>query len=270
MKIIYTLLASSLLFFTASSQPLKFSANYNLDLPQCDMGKNIQAAHGMQVGLLYQLPGALKKFSVGLEAGGGSYAHKQIDQTFKFDNNTSTVVPVNYNSNIYNASLQTRYNVLDDKKFKVVPYINAKGGLYTFSSNINIEDPQDPDGCRALERKNIIKDKTLYWSAGGGVQINPAVFSKRPGKGRVLIDIGANIVRGGTLDYINTKNLKDGHNHNDMPQEGGKPMNVRFINASTQSIHEHSVAQVYTSSLKMMEFRTGVILVLGKGCCKKR
>ena len=41
-----------------------------------------------------------------------------------------------------------------------------------------------------------------------------------------------------------------------------KPLNVQFINDSTQSIHEHTVAQVYTSPLRMLEFRAGITVKL--------
>ena len=91
------------------------------------MGKNIQPAHSMQTGVLYQFPGELKRLSVGVEFGIGIYAHETIDQTFQFDNNTSTVLPVDYSSNVFNTNLQARLNLLSDKKF-IVPKNNAKGG----------------------------------------------------------------------------------------------------------------------------------------------
>jgi len=263
MKHTSTLLLTCILYFTASSQPWKFTSQYGLGSPQQQMGSNIQAAHSLQIGGLYQLPGNLDNFSVGIETGLGLYAHKRVDQTFKFDANTSTVVPVNYNSNVFNVNLQTRYNIVDEDRFPIVPYINAKAGLYNFYSNITIEDPNDPDGCKPLDRKNLINDKTLYWSAGAGVQINPDNLSKRKNDSRVRIDIAANIIRGGKLDYINTKNLMDATS---MPEPGAKSLNATFINAGTQQIHEHSIAQVYTSHLRMMEFRAGVSVLLG---CKK-
>ena len=100
----------------------------------------------------------------------------------------------------------------------------------------------------------------MYWSAGGGIQINPVNAAKHKHNGRVMIDIGANTIRGGTISYINTKHLMDAQ---DVSTGNEKPLNVRFINASTQSIHEHTVAQVYTSSLRMLEFRAGITVRLG-------
>src|SRR5687767_5511439 len=128
MKYTSTLLLICLTFFTASSQPWKFTAHYSLGSPQQQMGSNIQSVHSFQAGILYALPGQFKNLSVGLEAGLGMYAHKKVDQTFQFDANSSTVVPVNYNSNVFNVSVQTRYNILDEDQFHVVPYINIKGG----------------------------------------------------------------------------------------------------------------------------------------------
>ena len=118
----------------------------------------------------------------------------------------STVLPVDYNSNVFNANIQARLNLLSDKNF-IIPYINAKGGLYNFFSMIYIGDPNDPGGCRALEQKNIMNDVTMYWSDGGGLQINPAIFSKHKHSGKLMIDISANIIHGGTISYINTKHL---------------------------------------------------------------
>lgn len=259
MRYVSTLLLVSFLSLSVYSQNWKLATSYSLAIPQHDMKKNIPPAHSLQAGVLYRLPGPLKQLSVGIELGIGVYANKRIEQTFQFDNNTTSVVPVNYSSNVFNANLQARLNLLSDKNY-IIPYFNAKGGLYNFFSNIYIEDPENADGCHALQQENIINDKTMYWSAGGGIQINTCAFAKRKFRRNVSLDISANTIRGGTIDYINTKRLLDAQAVN---TTGGKPLNVRFINASTQEIHEHSVAQVYTSPLRMLEFRAGIKVNLG-------
>ncbi|WP_081154870.1 hypothetical protein [Niastella vici] len=260
MKIISTLFISCLLYFTATSQPVKLFGNYSLSLPQQQMASNIQAIHSLHIGGLYQLPGQLKNLNVGLEFGIGMYAHKKIDQTFNFDANTSTVVPVNYNSNVFNFNLQTRYMFLDETKHLIVPYFTAKAGVYDFFSNIYIEDPSDPDGCHPLDKKNLISDKALYWGAGVGFQVDPSLFSKHKKDLPVKFDVSVNTIRGGKLDYINTKDLKD---EQDVPSTNGKPLLVKFINVGTQDIHEHKVAQVYTSPLRLIEIKAGLLFRLG-------
>lgn len=257
MKFISTLFLG-FLFFSANGQQWKFTTSYSLGIPRQEMGKNIQPAHSLQTGVLYQFPGELKRLYAGLEFGIGIYAHERIDQTFQFDNNTTTVLPVDYSSNVFNANIQARFDLLSDKNF-IIPYINAKGGLYNFYSSVYIGDPEDDGGCRALEQETILNDKTMYWSAGGGLQINPTIFSKNKRSSNVVIDISANTIRGGTLSYINTKHLMEPP---DISDPDGKPLDVQFINASTQSIHEHTVAQVYTSPLRILEFRAGITIRL--------
>jgi hypothetical protein len=94
------------------------------------------------------------------------------------------------------------------------------------------------------------------------VQIHPDVFLKHNRHGRLRIDISANMIRGGKVDYINTKNLQDA---TEIPEgSGAKPLNVRFMKVSTQRIYEHSVAQVYTSPLRFFEARIGISLLLSK------
>jgi hypothetical protein len=160
---------------------------------------------------------------------------------------------------VINAKLVTRFHLLNEDRFFIIPYLVGKAGLYDFHSNVVVEDPDDPDGCVALDRKNIIRDQTLYWSAGGGIQIDPSVFSKKKRReNNVRIDISAQTVRGGSIDYINTKHLM---NAQDVPEPGAKSVKARFINASTQHIHEHSVAQLYTSALRLFEIRAGVTVV---------
>jgi hypothetical protein len=257
MKFISTLLLGCL-FFSADCQQFKLTTGYSLGLPGKELDKNIQPVHSMLTGLLYQFPGELKRLSVGMELGIGIYAHQKIDQTFQFDNSTSTVLPVDYSSNAFNANIQARFNLLSEKN-PIIPYITAKGGLYSFYSSIYIGDPEDGGGCHALEQENIMKDKTMYWSAGGGLQINPTIFSRNKHNSSLMIDISTNTIQGGDISYINTKHLMDAPSTSD---PDGKPLNVQFINASTQSIHEHKVAQVYTSPLKMLEFRAGITFMI--------
>ena len=80
--------------------------------------------------------------------------------------------------------------------------------------------------------------------------------------------MSVNQVTGYNLDYINTKNIQD-HVHVDpnapQPLPGkGEPLNVRFVNVNTQAIHEHQVAEVYNSPLRMLDIKLGVIFKLAK------
>ena len=77
-----------------------------------------------------------------------------------------------------------------------------------------------------------------------------------------------NKIKGGSLDYINTKHLSS-HVHTDpnnpAPSDGkSEPLNIRFLNVSTQTIHEHQVAEVYNSPVQMLDIKIGLLVRIGK------
>ncbi len=112
-----------------------------------------------------------------------------------------------------------------------------------------------------MDRKNIIKDGTFMGAYGGGLQMDWALFDKKAPKNKVWIDINVQNIRGGRLNYINTKKLIDTSNP-PTPGPDGKALNVMFINASTNEIHEHQVAEVYTTPLRMLEFKLSAVFAL--------
>lgn len=258
MKFIFTLSLFTLFSLTINAQHWQLEGGYSLGLMQKEMKENIPPAHSLKIGGAYQLPGKWNRVAIGAELGVGVYASKTIDQTFNFGS-SSSVVPVNYSSNVFTGNINLRYDFADNQEM-LIPYISAKTGVYRFYSNIYVEDPRDVLGCRALQQENIISDNTLYWSAGGGLKVNSGFFGKYKHRSNVLIDLGAHFTRGGTMDYINTTRLMEVQNST--PQS--KPVNVTFVNANTQEIHEHTVAQVYSSPLRMLEIKAGVVFLLGR------
>ena len=38
---------------------------------------------------------------------------------------------------------------------------------------------------------------------------------------------------------------------------------MQFVNVATQTIHEHQLAEVYTSPLQLLEFKIGVSMATG-------
>ena len=75
------------------------------------------------------------------------------------------------------------------------------------------------------------------------------------------MDLRVQNIRGGSPDYINTKKLIDA-SAPPPPGEDGKALSVKFINATTNEIHEHEVAEVYTTPLRMLEFKLSWVFQL--------
>jgi hypothetical protein len=242
---------------TASAQ-FKLNAGYSLGSPQQEMNRNINLLHSIAVGGTYQLPGVLKRIEAGVDFSWGTYANESKKQTFTFRDGSSTRTRVNYSSNVLQFGLNTRVKLLTDKK--AIPYVSGKLGYASFYSNIFIEDPDDLDGCRALDQSNIIKDGTFTAGYGGGLLLDWSLFCKREGKGKKWIDISVHNIRGNNINYINTKKLYDAAN----PPTGSdsKPLNVQFVNATTNEIHEHQVAEVFNTPMRMLEIKVSAVFAL--------
>jgi hypothetical protein len=197
---------------------------------------------------LYQLPGKFKQLSAGLELGVGTYAQKTMEQTFTFRDGSQTVTDVHYSSNMWQVSGSLRYDLL--KQALITPYLNAKLGYNRLYANIRIDDPHDTDGCHPLDRKTLLSNGTFTAGGGVGVKLDVATFARSWDKGMGWFDVSVNYLAGGNVNYINTRKLSSAAS---ATTDGGKPLNVQFINASTQNIHEHQVAEVFNSPLRMFQ-----------------
>lgn len=258
MKFVKTLAFTFVLGQLSASGQSFVDVGYSLGTPRQDMNKNINLLHSLSSGIRFTIPGTRGHLQLGAEGAWGSYAVTSKEQTFRFRDGSSTRTMVNYSSNVLQGALNARWMLLHNKGIN--PYISAKGGYASFYSTIFIEDPHDIDGCRPLDQKTLLKDGTLFGGYGGGLQVDWSVFSRSAGKRSGYIDFRVQQIRGNTVSYINTKRLYDADN----PPTGGdgKAVNVQFINATTNEIHEHQVAEVYSTPLRMMEFRLSWVWVL--------
>lgn len=248
------LLVFLLVFCFGAYSQVDMSLGYELQVPTQTMAKHIQPAHGAQMGVYFQPLKKYKQFWAGVEAGIGSYARKTIEQTFTFTDGTTTRTDVRYNSNIAYGKLAIRYDV--PLKGRFVPYASVGGGLTNFYTGIYIEDPNDPLGCKALEKDLAFKDYTFIYSYGAGARIN---ISKK-GKGDVYwIDLSVFGTRGGDIEYLNVKHLGD-HQHEEPADSESKPFNTKFINVNTQDIHEHQLTRVYNSAVNLVNFKLSLFM----------
>ena len=256
MKAFYLSILIFLNGLVASAQ-LKGGFSYSLSLPQKEMKENINPIHSMN----FILFGHVKKpsqLSWGIEAGFGTYASITKDQEVRFPDGSGITTQVSYSSNTVTAGIITRYHFFKEKKLN--PYVTGKLGYASFFSKVFVADPEHDDDCKPLDKKTPIKDHSFYASYGAGVQIDVS-SKKKPGN--VWIDISVNQVHGTTLDYINIKDIKENIQNdpnNPVPEtDKSVPLSIRFVNVSTQTIHEHQMAQVYSSPLRLFEMKIGMI-----------
>jgi hypothetical protein len=256
MKTLYLVLLVGLC--NSASSQLSFYGGYAGAVPKGSMNNNINMLHSFNAGGNYVIPGSCGHLQAGIDLGIGTYANESKEQTFNFGNGSSTKTFVIYSSNVLQLNLAAK--ALLFKNAILNPYASVKAGWASFYSNIFIEDPADPNGCKALDQRNILKDGTITGSFGAGVMLDLSMFCPNLTKGARSIDFSINHIRGGNISYINTKKLIDAANP-PMNSEG-KAVNVKFVNATTQQIHEHQVAEVYTTPLKFMEFKVTAVFNL--------
>jgi hypothetical protein len=166
---------------------------------------------------------------------------------------------INYSSNTFNANAVVRIDLT--RQSLITPYVILKGGMYSFFSNIRVDDPQDTDGCRALESKSILNDNTAALTYGGGLRYQ--IYRDRYTRcgGQRYIDFQVTNTRGGTVEYINTKKLND-HQHATATVSSGdgeevKPLEMKFINVQSKVVHNHKVAEVFKTPLRLLDIRIG-------------
>jgi hypothetical protein len=257
MKHLFTLLLTAAAISVMAQTRL--TTGYSLSAPQQKMNDNINLLHSLAAGIEFKIPGTAGRLALGAEGSWGLYANTSKEQTFNFGNGVSTRTMVNYSSNVWQGALTGKLFLLKEKG--ITPYVSGKAGYTGFYSNIFIEDPHDADGCRPLDQKTLISDAVMTLGYGGGLQIDWSLFSKESSRGKNFIDLRVQNIRGGNMDYINTKKLIDANNP--PTGGGGKPLNVQFINATTNQIHEHQVAEVFTTPLRMMEIKLSAVFSIG-------
>jgi hypothetical protein len=260
MKKILTFYALCMMTVSAYCQ-LSGSLNYSLGLPQQAMAKNINAVHQLVLTGGYKLPNH-PFMTIGAEIGLGTYANLRVPTTLSVDNSAPTSTYINYSSNTFNVNAVVRIDLI--RPSLITPYLTLKGGMYNFFSNIRVEDPQDTDGCRALESKSILNDNTAALTYGGGLRYQIYKGRNARYRNQRYIDFQITNTRGGTVEYINTKKLSDHQHHSattaTVSSGGGeevKPLEMKFINVQSKVVHNHKVAEVFKTPLRLLDIRIG-------------
>jgi hypothetical protein len=248
----------------AKAQHFEWGTGFINQTPQGTMSDNIRAANGFGTQLGYRIPILKNKLVISSEFGSGRYGKKRLEQTFQ---NDLVQTPTNFMVNYINFSnfshLNLRYEILKDKKW--TPYVHITGGRQTLGTRVRInvhEDQIGGDECVPLEDEVTFRKRTMVWGYGGGVMIN--LLSKQDmklGIPYVCLNLSVSQIQGGNLEYINVKQLEQ-LTTPPTANDAGKEWGVPFTNLNTNNIHNHTIARVYNSPLKQLQFRVGIILSL--------
>lgn len=248
------------LFAISAQAQVELGVHYFVSAPHCALGQNIQPVHNFEISGYTRLKAADRRFYVGGEVSFGEYAHRSQETTFISEDGSATTTMVDFSSNVRNYHAVAGYHFT--RSTAVVPYVTVKAGVSNFNTKIYIEDPDDHHSCHPLEARNLFSDVAFSGGAGAGVKIDASHIFKNWSKGRTWFDFSANYLYGSSIDYVNVKYMTPGEPG---PNRQTKEVSVPFIDITTQYIHEHQVAQVYTSTINFLDFKIGIVKTFG-GC----
>lgn len=228
---------------------------YEFGLPTGSMTTGMSPIHSISLSSSLPLSFITPNLQMGVDLAYGLYGSKNFGINYRQGGNYINTNVI-YNSDVAQAGINATYLLFP--KNKVQPYVTAKMGYMELSSSFSVEDPRDPEACRVLESETIAGDGTMYWGYGIGFRWN---VGNNTSRSRNFIDFSITQTRGNAVEYVNVNHLHD-HNAPPTPTDGTKPLNVTFINASNQNIHQHRIAELYNNPLNLLQFKVGYVAYL--------
>jgi len=119
-------------------------------LPQHTLQQGWNSAHGLTMDMMVRVK-SMPMLKAGLELNYGMYASTIQTQEHIFRDGTTTVTDIQFSSSI--ASIGGKAVVESPKPKTVKPYGSILFGGLSMFSDLFIEDPCNPLGCRALEAR---------------------------------------------------------------------------------------------------------------------
>jgi hypothetical protein len=257
-----------LLTYTASAQHLDIGFNYNADIPFRKTMPMMSMNHGAGLFLGYKAKD-ITPLSFTTDLSIGCFASQQRKEQYTFSDGTVTETYVNYSSNLHKFLFGLNFD-LGRQENLISGYLTAQGGYAMMNARIYIEDPNDPGGCKALVNKNTFNYGGGIYAVGGGVRVNIPKLRNKASNLDQYIDIGVKYMGGGTFNYVNVKNMEENTHTmaaagtgstSPTPGRGNtQDLNVQFVNVTTNAIHEHKVAEIYTSKFEMLNLKIGYLV----------
>lgn len=184
MKSILLLLACSI-FVNANSQKLNLTTRANMNTAAGEQVGKFKNAYGMGIG--FEI--AVKKASalkIVVNADGSTNDIESMPYEFEF-NNVPTKTTIEYNSNIFELTSGLRYIFNESKKLK--PYAGMSIGMLRYSTNYAIEDPENEDGCHAIESEKIQSDESFVGKIEGGFGLHSGGRLVLPETSSLMLDL---------------------------------------------------------------------------------
>ncbi len=227
--------------------------SYNNSNPMGQMGANIRQMHGVSLEYSYQLPRS--PFSIGIDLGFSNYGIKKIDDfTVVAEGQMPSTYDLTISNNTCHAFFTTRMNLT--RAGFVQPYLTARVGVQEYHTDFTLENPNvnhTTDCPDPVDEGAVLSDVAMAAGFGFGVNIDLGkAFKFDLGKNRVLFNVEANYLAGGSVQYMSLNaptNTNSTPRNTDIP---GLAPGVRTLN------HQYHSGNVYRSAIRMYDIKIGV------------
>jgi hypothetical protein len=259
MKIFFTLICLSILSF-AGAQRHQLGLLTSFDSPIKSVMPGMSGSIGTGLNYSYR-PFLRIPLHVELKSSSGLYAYRTLNQTFQFSNGSTTQTNVDYKSALRKTLVGVK--LYSHNEYRMIRgFITPQIGIAGMKTKIRIADPQDVDDCRPLENKTTKGDFGVIYGGEIGLELAANTFLKKAGsEGNMRFYISASYINSfKQFDYVNIKHMKNGGNQMDMDmKDDSRDLNTTFINVSSNSLHEHKIAELYQTNLNMIGINCGII-----------
>lgn len=191
----------------------------------------------------------------------GSYASQTLNQTFQFGNGNTTETSVSYTSSLNKTLLGSKFIISNDFRPLRI-YLTPQAGIAAMRSKIYVADPQDEDDCHPLEKRTVQRDLGFVYGGEIGFQLDLQRLIKCVSvENRSHLNVSFSFLTSPEMyDYVNVKHMQDGHLDDHSGADGSRDLTSKFINVTSNSIHEHKIAEVYRTKFQVWGINVGYTL----------
>ncbi|MBD0331640.1 MAG: hypothetical protein ICV66_03215 [Chitinophagaceae bacterium] len=237
---------ASFIFITSFAQKFSLTSRANMNTAVGEQVGKFKNAYGLGFG--FEIP--IKKIpslKLVMNADAGINGMRSMPYEFEFQN-TLTKTEINYSSDVLEITTGLRYIFNESKKLQ--PYTGIGVGMLRYSTNYEIEDPKNPDGCDAIESEKILADESLIGKIEAGLRYtsNWQIYLRN-----VSFDVGVRYINGTTAKYMRLSNIHT---------ETGADYSVKFKSSSNE-VHEHAIGKMYNTPVNQLGFHIGMVIPFG-------
>lgn len=246
------------LTFLGYTQNVQFGMMVPLDVPVKSQMPKMSTNVGFGTSLAYR-PFDNYPLLFELKGSWGMYSSKTMQQTYEFSDGSQTQTDVTYKSKMSKYLLGAKQLIGNDYQL-IRPFLTPQIGVARMRSSIVIWDPEDEDDCVALERKTKQRFGGFVYGAEAGAEINlnrDAHLSS--GVGQKIVFALSYMGSFRDFDYVNIRHMQD-EVHGMHESQDNREITATFVNVSTNTLHEHKIAELYRTPLSLWGISVGYFI----------